>query len=58
MKCPRCGHEEADRYRKPTEQGGAILRRHKCRSCTQVFLSAQVVVSGPLIGRLLPLLER
>lgn len=58
MKCPRCDHDETDRYRKPTDQKGAILRRHRCRSCSLVFLSAQVVVSGPLVERLLPLLER
>lgn len=58
MQCPRCGTEEIIRYRSPKNEKGAVLRRHKCQECGLLFLSAQVVVVGPLAEKLVPLLSR
>lgn len=39
-----CG-SASRRYKNPMRFGGAVLRRHQCRSCRLNFLSAQQVVT-------------
>ena len=57
MRCPNCGSTGLERYRSPVTRQDVVLRRHRCKTCGRVSLSAQVVVSGALSERLLPLLE-
>lgn len=56
MLCPSCGSVRSERFRSPVEKMGIILRRHKCRDCGTVFLSAQTVVTDDLKETLLPIL--
>jgi transcriptional regulator NrdR family protein len=57
MRCPTCGSEDSERYRAPVQRADVVLRRHRCRGCRTVFLSAQTVVTEELAEHLLPLLE-
>jgi hypothetical protein len=46
------------RYRSPVEMSFGIFRRHHCRECGLIFLSAQRVVTGADAEALLDLMEK
>lgn len=58
MKCPSCGSSDSERYKSPVDRQEITLRRHRCRECGSVFLSAQTVLTDELAEKLLPLLVR
>ena len=45
LKCPSCGSENFERYRRPTDHvPDSTFRRHRCLNCRRVFLTEQRVV--------------
>jgi uncharacterized Zn finger protein len=51
--CPACGEQYAESVRRPVTKDDVMLRRHRCRACGYLFMSAQVALTEEMADRVL-----